>query len=68
MNNKTTTLIVKVNAIGTDGKAFANKGIGLGINTAPLQNGAVIANATQVTDTNGQAIFTINVTLGVQHV
>ncbi|MGT2569060.1 hypothetical protein [Acinetobacter ursingii] len=60
--NKTTTLIVKVNAIGTDGKAFANKGIGLGINTAPLQNGAVIANATQVTDTNGQAIFTINVT------
>ena len=60
--NKTTTLIVKVNAIGTDGKAFANKGIGLGINTAPLQNGAVIANATQVTDTNGQATFTINVT------
>ncbi|MFU8926976.1 beta strand repeat-containing protein [Acinetobacter puyangensis] len=61
--NKTTELTVTVNATGSDGKVFANQKIGLGLNEAALQNGAVISGgATQSTDANGRANFKILLT------
>lgn len=56
------TLQVSVKAIGTDGKAFANQKVGLGLNDAALGNGVSLSSASGVTtDANGNAVFSLKV-------
>src|SRR5690606_29222261 len=56
------TLRVVVKAIGTDGKAFANQKVGLGLNDAALSNGVSLTSASGITtDANGNAVFSLKV-------
>ena len=56
------TIAVKVNAVDTNGKAFANQRVSIGLNDASLGNGVSLATAsTLTTDANGQATFSVKV-------
>ena len=56
------TLQVVVKAIGTDGKAFANQKVGLGLNDAALGNGVSLSSASGgITDANGNVVFSLKV-------
>lgn len=60
--NKTTELTVLVNAVGSDGKPYSGQKIGLGLNQAPLQNGAVIVGGSVQSSVNGTATFKVRIT------
>ena len=60
--NKTTELTVLVNAVGSDGKPYSGQKIGLGLNQAPLQNGAVIVGGSVQSTQNGTATFKVRIT------
>ena len=56
------TIAVKVNAVDTNGKAFANQRVSIGLNDAALSNGVSLATASALTtDANGQATFSVKV-------
>ena len=56
------TIAVKVNAVDTNGKAFANQRVTIGLNDAALGNGVSLATASGLTtDANGQATFSVKV-------
>lgn len=57
-----TTIAVKVNAVDTQGKTFANQRVSIGLNNAALSNGVSLATASALTtDANGQATFSVKV-------
>lgn len=60
--NKTTELTVLVNAVGSDGQPYSDQKIGLGLNQAPLQNGAVIVGGSVQSTQNGTATFKVRIT------
>lgn len=60
--NTPKTIQVKINAKDTQGKAFANQVVSLGLNEAALRSGVSFASPSQVmTDSNGLAIFEVTI-------
>lgn len=56
------TIAVKVNAVDTNGKVFANQRVSIGLNDASLSNGVSLATASALTtDVNGQVTFSVKV-------
>ncbi len=51
-----------INAKDTEGKAFANQVVSLGLNEAALSNGVSFASPSQImTDSNGLATFEVTI-------
>ncbi|EAO7613755.1 hypothetical protein CV111_24290, partial [Salmonella enterica] len=60
--NTPKTIQVTINAKDTQGKAFANQVVSLGLNEAALRSGVSFASPSQVmTDSNGLAIFEVTI-------
>ena len=60
--NTPKTIQVTINAKDTEGKAFANQVVSLGLNEAALSNGVSFASPSQImTDSNGLATFEVTI-------